>query len=586
MQTKHLVKRGSRYIYRCRVPFDLLPCFPSPLIWKNLKTEKEKDARIAAAALEYRTQQLYLQLRTGMLPKELQEHLVMLYLNSYATALSAAAKGQKFTGTEKDDAGVSDIFDDCASGHLAWDQMQDRTAAQRGASRRDILDEQVGTSDKFGQMLKSALPLKVISPFAAGATARVAEKLRTKQGIKMTPAECNTLGIELSNADKIIYEVQSAMLGGDWSLLDALKDRVANGLEIPYYDFKTVLEKYQEHYINSKPNVAEGTREDMRVECRVLLEILGNIGISDFNSMDTVTKLKGILLKYPLNKQQRYRDKSIHAILKAEKLYERISLKTANTYIDRAKDVVKYAAKKKFINSANVYEGERFTVSKAAEDERAAYDSADVGRLIVAICTQPLQGQNPPYPERFWIILIALFHGLRLSNIVGLTKEDIRLTDRGMWIFDLRRGKTKATVRPVAICDTLLLLGFLEWVEKLPRKKLFQDSARSFSAWYNRDEVNKKTGQHFRGFESRYVTEDKSKCLYSIRHHFAGNVFEVTEDFKVTADMMGHSTEQKVTARYTKATRAEALKEVTEKLQMEHIDLDRLEARALELFFI
>jgi hypothetical protein len=102
MQTKHLVKRGSRYIYRCRVPFDLLHCFPSPLIWKNLKTDKEKDARIAAAAaLEYRTQQLYLQLRTGMLPKELQERLVMLYLNSFATAMQAEATGQGFTALSR-----------------------------------------------------------------------------------------------------------------------------------------------------------------------------------------------------------------------------------------------------------------------------------------------------------------------------------------------------------------------------------------------------------------------------------------------------------------------------------------------------
>jgi len=156
--------------------------------------------------------------------------------------------------------------------------------------------------------------------------------------------------------------------------------------------------------------------------------------------------------------------------------------------------------------------------------------------------------------------------------------------ENGLWVFNLTRGKTKATIRPVAICETLKKLGFLEWVAALPRTKLFQDSEKSFSTWYNRDETNKITGQRFQGFESRYITEDKKKCLYSIRHTFAGNVFDVTTDFKITSDMMGHSTASSVTARYTKATKAEALKEVTDKMKLEHIDLDRLEARAIELF--
>lgn len=580
MQTKHLLKRGSRYIYRCRVPLDLLHCFPSPLIWKNLKTDNEKDARIAAAALEYRTQQLYMQLRTGMLPKDLEKRLINQYLNSYATALHAEATGQEFSGTEADTLGLSKLFDDCAKGHLAWEKETFATA--------DQAEDKAGTRATSATMRAEMFKLLLASKSTIvtdGLVQEVARRLKKTPGIKLTDAECKSLALQFNNADKVVHEVESAMLRGEWSPLELLQQKVAKGLEAPYYDLKTVLEKYKEHYLNSKPNVAEGTRKDMLVECRTLLEIMGNISISEFNSMDSVTKLKGVLLKYPLNKQQRYGDKSIHAILKTEKLYEKISLKTANTYLDRAIAVVKYAAKNEMLNNAaNVYEGERFAPPKAAEEERAAYDSADVGRLIDAICTKPLQGQNPPYPERFWLILIALFHGFRLSNLVSLTKENIKLTDRGLWVFDLRQGKTTSTLRPVAICDTLQLLGFLEWVEKLPRKRLFQDSSKTFSTWYNRHDTNKKTGQIFKGFEARYVTEDKKKCLYSIRHHFAGSVFEVTEDFKITSDMMGHSTGNSVTARYTKRTKAEALKEVTEKMRMEHIDLDRLEARAKELF--
>jgi hypothetical protein len=134
----------------------------------------------------------------------------------------------------------------------------------------------------------------------------------------------------------------------------------------------------------------------------------------------------------------------------------------------------------------------------------------------------------------------------------------------------------------VAICDSLLLLGFLEWVDQVPGKRLFQDTSRSFSVWYNRNEL--RDGKRILGFESRFVTTDKTKCLYSLRHSFGGNVFDVTEDFKIASDMLGHSTGHNVTARYTKTTKAEVLKEVTDKMHLEHIDLDKLERRARQLF--
>jgi len=365
--------------------------------------------------------------------------------------------------------------------------------------------------------------------------------------------------------------------------MEMLKEKVERDLATPYYDLKTVLEKYQGWYRASKPDIKAGTLADMEVECRVLLEIVGNTSAAEFNSMDTVARLKNTLRKYPKNKQQKYGDRSIHSILKTERGYEAISLKTANEPLKRAKAVIDYANKAKMLSAANVYQGELFPTEKAAEEQRAAYDAEDVRRLIDAICTQPLWKKKPPMPERFWIILIGLFHGFRTGNIVTLTKRDICQTDKGTWIFELRQGKTKAAVRPVAICDSLLRLGFLEWVKGLKREKLFQDSADSFSKWYNRDE-KRADGYEVSGFESRHVTTDKAKCWYSIRHNFAGNVFSTTEDFKITSDMMGHSTGKSVTARYTKLTKVDTLKEITEKMQLENVDLDRLEVRAKELF--
>lgn len=559
----HVIQRGKGYAYVCRVPRDLLHLFPKNTIWKSLKAESAKDARLLAGAEEYRTQQLFMQLRTGMLDKELEKRLIAMFLKRGLDDVELVATGQP-PGMDK-----------------AVEAKAEELAAQRGLSRDEARELLAKAQDHFARDCSQLLSSTNTSAMDEHMGA-VASYLKEKHGVKLPPAQKKTLALKFINAVKQVHEAQSAVYRGEWSLFETLREKAERDLATPYFDLKTALEKYQENYLASKPDVKPGTKEDMQVECRVLLEIFGNISVTEFNTMDSVTELKRVLLRYPKNKQQRFGDRSIHSIIRSEAGYEKIGRKTANEYIKRAKSVVDYANKAKMLSAANVYEGELFKTDVAAENERSPYDSDDITRLIDALCTQPLWSHKPPKPERFWIILIALFHGFRLDNIVKLTKQDIVQTDKGTWVFRLRTGKTKSTVRPVAICDTLQLLGFLKWVESLKREKLFQDSSASFSQWYNRYE--QRGAKWFEGFEPRHVTKDPKKCLYSLRHSFAGNVFDVTDDYKITADMMGHSTGHSVTSRYTKATKAETLKEVTEKMRMENIDLDRLEARAKELF--
>jgi len=408
------------------------------------------------------------------------------------------------------------------------------------------------------------------------------KEVKKRVGIKLTPSETKVLALKLMDAQIQLYEAEAATLEGNWSHNSTLQQNAENSLKAPYVPFTEAIEKYQDYYRASKPNIKPGTVADMVVECRVLLEIVGNISIEAFNTMETVTKVKTVLRKYPLNRQQRYRTKPLNAIMKTGG-YDVIEPKTANEYIKRARAIVEFALKSKMLLNYSVWVNELFPTVVAAEDQRSAYGTDDVSRLIDAICSQPLWSYDPPKPERFWLILIALFHGLRLSNIVALTKGDVCKTDAGMWIFKLRSGKSKNTVRDVAISDCLLLLGFQEWVEGLQRHQLFQDTSDSFSKFYNRDET-RKGGYIVKGFESKFVTTDQKKCLYSLRHTFAGEVYGVSSDFKITSDMMGHSSGGNVTSRYMKGVKTEKLKEVTDKLAFHGIDLNKLELRAIELF--
>lgn len=53
---------------RIKIPVDIKPHFPSPVIKKSLKTSDSKPAKLLAVSLEYKVQQIFALIRTGMLP--------------------------------------------------------------------------------------------------------------------------------------------------------------------------------------------------------------------------------------------------------------------------------------------------------------------------------------------------------------------------------------------------------------------------------------------------------------------------------------------------------------------------------------
>ena len=93
MRLLHIVKRGKWYYYVCRIPADLLHLFPSITIYKSLHTDDVKNARLLTGAEEYRIQQLFLQLRSGMLSKDLEKHLIASFIKHHSSILEAKATG-------------------------------------------------------------------------------------------------------------------------------------------------------------------------------------------------------------------------------------------------------------------------------------------------------------------------------------------------------------------------------------------------------------------------------------------------------------------------------------------------------------
>jgi integrase len=284
-------------------------------------------------------------------------------------------------------------------------------------------------------------------------------------------------------------------------------------------------------------------------------------------------------------------DKSLAWIRKNAKGYAIIKTNTANDYIMRLTHVIKCALENGIVAGINAASGKCFPDNKVPELDRKSYDKGDMERLVDTVCTKPLYGQKEKKDYRFWIILIALFHGFRLSNIVNLKKKMI-IIKGGLVGFDF----TQYTLKDVKTADALQFfpmhwalqaIGFSDWVEKQRDGRLFKDSSSTFSKWYNHNDTYKDGTIRSQGFEPKYVTTDPKKCLYSLRHNFDQALVDAGVDFKYVKELMTHAPDKRdqTRFRYLKRDNA-ALMRALDVMILQGIDLDRLADRAIELFDI
>ena len=140
------------------------------------------------------------------------------------------------------------------------------------------------------------------------------------------------------------------------------------------------------------------------------------------------------------------------------------------------------------------------------------------------------RGPSHPRRGRFWVPLIALFHGCRLGEICQLYTEDVKERD-GIPYLSIRtelddedkteeRLKTQSSVRDVPLHPELLKLGFMQFVEE---RRNDADSPRLF-AELGLAKSTKRYSTKFSRWFCRFIEHacgHKPKATFhSFRHHF------------------------------------------------------------------
>ena len=147
----------------------------------------------------------------------------------------------------------------------------------------------------------------------------------------------------------------------------------------------------------------------------------------------------------------------------------------------------------------------------------------------------------------YWVPIIALYTGMRLSEVVQLATEDVR-HEHGIWFIDIHPGvipntgekkqvKSESAKRQVPLADDLITLGFLEVVDRaekggrlFPEIKFGSDGtpSKNFTKFWSR--YGKAVGFH---------TEDH--VFHSLRHNMADMTRDAKLHIEASTFMMGHS---------------------------------------------
>jgi integrase len=182
------------------------------------------------------------------------------------------------------------------------------------------------------------------------------------------------------------------------------------------------------------------------------------------------------------------------------------------------------------------------------ESEREPFDTQE----LRAIFSTPVftRGERPEGGQgeaAFWLPLLALFTGARLSELAGLKVSDVTHEEligaECLYIVpDVKAGrrlKSKHSARAVPIHQQLIAVGFLRFVDA-------QRKTRGGEAWLFPEVAPGTTGvSSFSKWFGRYVdahgVTDPAKVFHSFRHNFTDALRLAAVGDDVSRALVGHS---------------------------------------------
>jgi len=325
-------------------------------------------------------------------------------------------------------------------------------------------------------------------------------------------------------------------------------------------------------FVGEKSNITNKSVWEIRHTLDLLIQEFGDISLGRLNREMSV-KFKDDLQKLPKNrtKLQQYRDLDFHELVKLNVVEkDRISRTTVNNNLGYVSSFMKWCVINGYVD-INFFEGMRLKKLIRQRDERDRFEEKELKQIFQKQNYIEFTEVEKQKYEYYWCPLISLFSGMRLNEICSLYLDNI-IQVKGnhrekRWCFNIleepdrpdKHIKTLSSRRIVPIHDTLIDLGFIEFVELLKqrhknRQRLFQELKLSEGSYIRNVS---------RFFNRRYLTKlglkTERKTFHSLRHTVIDHLKQQGIDVSFINELVGHSSGNIDLDRYGKGYNSDIL---------------------------
>jgi len=348
------------------------------------------------------------------------------------------------------------------------------------------------------------------------------------------------------------FDIVSQILDGE--NVDVV-DEVESITEEKQRKSKLIREVVDEFLDMRKGTIGEKMLDEYRVLTNEFIEILGNIPVSSL-SKDSIRTYIKTQIKLPINRRKnpRYRDLSIDEIMKLKDVKPQ-SRVNVNKFLTRLTTFIRFGISQGYIKE-NYIEGMKLPISKTeGRKRREPFSPEDLVKILhpktyldwtidFGLKTKSdkpnvVKYQNPFY----WSFLVGILSGMRTNEISQLRIDDI-VKEGNVWMIIIdetegKRVKTSSSIRKVPIHNTLIDLGFLDYVKIIKSKgvdRVFPELTKQ------RDGYSTKISQHYneKFLPSVGVWKKQVKVLYSTRHTFINRCYNKGVDRDIIKSIVGH----------------------------------------------
>ena len=483
-----LHKRKNTYYLRAAYPADLLHQFKGKERWKSLRTADYREAlrRVRAESADFDAEMERLRATGSGPPQNLtQREIVRLCGKAYDAAI-------RKWGDQPGGAVIYEKFIDKMS--------RTNTPAELEAEITPFLEEVLSRSSTVGRIDEDT-------------------RQRFLPALRDTIRDAATTLLRRANFD-YGTDVLASRFGP--------RAKPTGG-----YTLSKLMDAYLADPTEKR---GEKTLLSYRLLFDVTIELMGSDKLLSEVTREDCKRVRELLLGLPKNARKHYPKKTLVEAAKLGKQDGRplMAEGTVNSYLINLSSLLNWAVKEEMM-TRNPAKGLLIAEKIKDKNKRKPLPLDDLPKLfqmpLYTGCVDDetgyaKPGQNHPRRGRYWVPLLALFHGLRQGEACQLHKTDIRKIGN-VWCLmlseenpdemeaeDRKRIKTEAGERFVPLHHELIALGFLDFVRACNGVRLFPELERdrfgyfsSMSKWFGR-------------FLSKAGVKQPRVTFHSMRHNY------------------------------------------------------------------